>query len=136
MFFRQKSVRGSRVLQLVESYRNAEGQPRQRVLASLGDANIPHSQYKAIARAVERRLNREELMLPVELSVEAASWVVRIVRLAEQARSIPLKAGTTRLDGVLADRIRTDDVVGFGRHLVGLKAWDALGLSGILQRRE
>jgi len=135
MFFREKSVRGSRVLQLVASYRNAEGQPRQKVLASLGDANIPRSETKAIAKAVERRLHREELMLPVELSAEAASWVVRIARLAEQSQSIPLKAGTTRLDGVLADRIRTDDVVGFGPHLAGLKAWDALGLSGILERQ-
>ncbi|HKL23083.1 MAG TPA: IS1634 family transposase [Tichowtungia sp.] len=128
-------MRGSRVLQLVASYRNAEGQPRQKVLASLGDANIPRSETKAIAKAVERRLHREELMLPVELSAEAASWVVRIARLAEQSQSIPLKAGTTRLDGVLADRIRTDDVVGFGPHLAGLKAWDALGLSGILERQ-
>jgi len=120
---------------LVASYRNAEGQPRQKVLASLGDANIPRSETKAIAKAVERRLHREELMLPVELSAEAASWVVRIARLAEQSQSIPLKAGTTRLDGVLADRIRTDDVVGFGPHLAGLKAWDALGLSGILERQ-
>ena len=135
MFFREKSVRGSRVLQLVESYRNAEGKPRQRVLASLGDANIPRSEYKAIARAVERRLHREELMLPVELSVEAASWVVRIVRLAEQTRSIPLKAAKTQLDGVLADQIRTDDVVGFGPHLAGLSAWNALGLSGILKKQ-
>jgi transposase len=135
MFFREKSVRGSRVLQLVESYRNAEGQPRQRVLASLGDANIPRSEYKAIARAVERRLHREELMLPVELSVEAASWVVRIARLAEQTRSIPLKAAKTQLDGVLADQIRTDDVVGFGPHLAGLSAWNALGLSGILKQQ-
>lgn len=135
MFFREKSVRGSRVLQLVESYRNAEGQPRQRVLASLGDANIPRSEYKAIARAVERRLHREELILPVELSVEAASWVVRIARLAEQTRSIPLKAAKTQLDGVLADQIRTDDVVGFGPHLAGLSAWNALGLSGILKQQ-
>jgi len=128
-------VRGSRVLQLVESYRNAEGQPRQRVLASLGDANIPRSEYKAIARAVERRLHREELMLPIELSVEAASWVVRIARLAEQTRSIPLKASTTRLDGVLVDQVRTENVVGFGPHLAGLSAWNALGLSGILEQQ-
>ena len=135
MFFREKKVRGSRVLQLVESYRNAEGQPRQRVIASLGDANVPHTEYKAIARAVERRLRREELLLPVELSAEAASWVVQIARIAEETRSVPLKAGTTRLDGVLTDRIRTDDVVGFGPHLAGLGAWDALGLSNMLEEQ-
>jgi len=134
MFFRKKVNRGSRVLQLVESFRNAEGKPRQRVLASLGDADVPQNELKPIARAVELRLRREESLWPVELSAEAAAWVVRIVRIAEQTRAVPLKSGTTLLDGVIVDRIRTDDVAGFGPHLVGLGAWDALGLSAILKR--
>ncbi len=134
MFFREKVSRGSRVLQLVESFRNAEGKPRQRVLASLGDADVPQNELKPIARAVEQRLRREESLWPVELSAEAAAWVVRIVRIAEQTRAVPLKPGTTHLDGVVVDRIRTDDVAGFGPHLVGLGAWDALGLSSILKR--
>ncbi|MDF7801293.1 IS1634 family transposase [Pontiellaceae bacterium B1224] len=134
MFFRKKVSRGSRVLQLVESFRNAEGKPRQRVLASLGDADVPLGELKPIARAVELRLRREESLWPVGLSAEAAAWVVRIVRIAEQTRALPLKSGTTHLDGVVVDRIRTDDVAGFGPHLVGLGAWDALGLSSILKR--
>ena len=32
----------------------------------------------------------------------------------------------------MVERIRTDDVVGFGPHLVALKAWEALGVSTIL----
>jgi hypothetical protein len=36
------------VVQLVESFRNEEGKPRQRVLASLGDAAIPQTEFKAI----------------------------------------------------------------------------------------
>ena len=135
MFFREKVNRGTRVLQLVESYRNEEGKPRQRVVLSLGDAAVPEDEFKPIARAVELRLRREEPLFPVELSSEAASWVVRITRLADEARSVPLKPGTTRLDGVVFDRIRTDDVVGFGPHLVGLGAWNALGLSAILKQQ-
>ncbi|MFT5402410.1 MAG: hypothetical protein ACI9DF_001238, partial [Verrucomicrobiales bacterium] len=38
MYFRTKTIKGTPLLQLVESYRNAEGSPRQRVVASLGDA--------------------------------------------------------------------------------------------------
>lgn len=135
MFFREKIVRGSRVLQLVESYRNVEGQPRQRVLVSLGDAAVPEAEFKPIARAIELRLRREEPLLPVELSADAAAWVVRIVKRAEQARSVPLDPGTRLLDGVLIERIQTDGVVGFGPHLVGLEAWDALGFSAILKRQ-
>jgi transposase len=133
MFFREKTVRGSRVLQLVESYRNTEGKPRQRVLASLGNASIPQAERKVVARAVEQRLHREASLLPIELSPEAAAWVVRITKVAEQTRSIPLKHGTVRLDGVVVDRIRTDDVVGFGPHLAGIGAWDGLRLSEILK---
>ena len=34
MYFRTKTVKGTALVQLVESYRNAEGQPRQRVVAA------------------------------------------------------------------------------------------------------
>jgi len=46
---------------------------------------------------------------------------------------MPLKRGTVHLDGVVVDRIWTDEVVGFGPHLAGVGAWDALGLSAILE---
>jgi len=105
MFFRTKTVRGTPVLQLVESFRNPEGLPRQRVLASLGDASVPVDERGAIAKAVELRLRGEES---------------------------PLAPGTTRLDGVMVERIRTDNVVGFGPHVVALKAWEALGFPTIL----
>jgi len=135
MFLREKRIGGSRAVQLVESFRNQEGKPRQRVLASLGDASIPVAEFKAIARAVELRLRRQDSLFPVELSSEAAAWVVRIVKIAEQNRSVPLKSGTMHLDGVIVDRIQVDDVVGFGPHLIGLGAWNALGLSAILKEQ-
>ncbi len=39
---------------------------------------------------------------PGRLSADAAAWVVRIVKIAEQAKAVPLTPGTTRLNGVLA----------------------------------
>jgi transposase len=134
MFFRTKTVRGTAVLQLVESYRNAEGLPRQRVLASLGDASIPVEERGAIAKAVELRLRGEELLFPAKLSRVGAEWVARILKIVEQAKAVALAPGTTRLDGVLVDGIQTDDVVGFGPHLVALKAWEALGLPAVLRK--
>ena len=132
MFLREKTVRGTAVLQLVESYRNAEGLPRQRVLASLGNASVPVEERGVIAKAVELRLRGEESLFPARLSREGAEWVVRILKIAEQSRAVPLAPDTARLDGVVVERIRTDDVVGFGPHLVAMKAWGALGLSSIL----
>ena len=132
MFLRTKTVRGTAVLQLVESYRNPEGLPRQRVLASLGDASVPVEERGVIAKAVELRLRGEESLFPARLSRVGAEWVVRILKIAEQSKSIPLAPGITRLDGVIVERVRTDNVVGFGPHMVALKAWEALGLSAIL----
>jgi hypothetical protein len=56
MYFRTKSIKGSKLVQLVESYRNEEGQPRQRVVVSLGDAQLPEGEKRLIGRAVERQL--------------------------------------------------------------------------------
>ena len=120
------------MLQLVESYRNPEGLPRQRVLASLGDASVPVEERGAIAKSVELRLRGEESLFPARLSRVGAEWVVRILKIAEQSKSIPLAPGTTRLNGVIVERVRTDNVAGFGPHMVALKAWEALGLSAIL----
>ncbi len=44
VYFRTKTIKGTPLVQLVESYRNAEGQSRQRVVASLGDADIPEGE--------------------------------------------------------------------------------------------
>ena len=64
MFFRTKTVRGTPVLQRVESFRNPEGLPRQRVLASLGDASVPADERGAIAKAVELRSPRKRGQVP------------------------------------------------------------------------
>ena len=56
MYFRTKTIKGTPLLQLVESYRNPEGSPRQRVVASLGDTIIPEAEKASIAGAVTRRL--------------------------------------------------------------------------------
>jgi hypothetical protein len=56
MYFRTKTVKGTPLVQLVESYRNSQSQPRQRVIASLGDAPLPEDEKRAIAKAVESAL--------------------------------------------------------------------------------
>ena len=57
MFFREKNGRNGRVIQLVESYRNEEGQPRQRVVASLGDELLGY--HRQIEQAL--REGKQEL---------------------------------------------------------------------------
>ena len=75
MFFRLKQSPSGQCLQLLEAYRNARGEPRHRVVVSLGDSSLPVPERAAIARAVERKLRGEEELLPTPLSAEAQPWV-------------------------------------------------------------
>lgn len=132
MFFRTKKIKDSRILQLVESFRNSEGRPRQRVVVSLGDADLPTSLMPSILKAVENHLSAHSELLPEELSTEAADWVRRIVQLAGRSKSAhPVCADT--IDGVLIDQLQSENVVAYGPQIVALDAWEKLGLSPMLE---
>ena len=131
-FFRTKIIKGASLLQLVESYRNAEGQPRQRVVVSLGDARLPVGEQAAIARAVRGHLLGQSELLPEDLSEQAAGWVRRILQLASRSKSARPVCEKT-IDGVVADRVESENVVEFGPQLVALEAWGQLGLGPMLE---
>lgn len=133
MYFRTKTVKGTPLVQLVESYRNSESQPRQRVIASLGDASIPEDQKRGIAKAVELGLGGQSDWLESDLSEEATTWVARILQLARRSKGGNEKVESGRVDGVLLDKVQTQDVVQLGPQLVALKAWEALELTPLLE---
>ena len=133
MYFRTKIIKNTPLVQLVESFRNSEGQPRQRVVVSLGDAQVPAAEQKAISRAVEARLRGESDLFEEEISEEGAAWVTRIVKLAERSKAARPANKKATLDGVLVDQIETENVVGFGAELVALEAWNELGLTSVLE---
>lgn len=134
MFFRTKTVKGTPLVQLVESYRNVEGQPRQRVIASLGDATLPADEKRGIAKAVESALTgQSDWLESAALSHDASSWVARIVQLARGSKGGNAAVQAATADGVLLDEIETQDVVQLGPQLVAMKAWEALSLSAILE---
>ena len=131
MFFRTKIVKDTPLVQLVEAFRNAEGQPRQRVVASLGDAVIPEAEKRVIARAVEKRLGDQADLLDDSLSPEAAVWVDRILQVIGRSKSAR-PAQADKVDGVLVDGITTENVVQLGPQIVARAAWRELGLDRIL----
>ena len=93
MFLRTKITPTGSVLQLVESYRDAEQRPRQRIRASLGDASVPAELRTIIVRGVEARLSGQ-----VDLTLEATppeviAWIDRIVRQCD--RRVPAANPTT-----------------------------------------
>ena len=132
MFFRTKSIKGTPLVQLVESFRNAEGLPRQRVVASLGDVTIPEDQRRLIAKAVERQLCGNAELFEAGLTGEAAAWVTRITRIAGRSKSAT-NVPAAHVDGVMIDEIQTTNVVELGPQLVALQAWDELNLTSLLE---
>ena len=134
MYFRTKTVKGTPLVQLVESYRNSESQPRQRVIASLGDASLPEAEKRAIANAVQSALAGQSDWLETEaLSADASGWVARIVQLARNSKGGNEVVRAASVDGVLLDQIETQSVVQLGPQLVAMKAWEALALSSLLE---
>jgi hypothetical protein len=152
VYFRTKTIKGTPLVQLVESYRNSEGQPRQRVVASLGDAVLPESEKSQIAQAITRRLRGDSDWFEPTMSTEAAAWVTHILQLVGRSK-IACRTflgnradggkgkdggnggnGTNEVvDGVLLDRIETENVVQLGPQLVALKAWEELGFTPMLE---
>ena len=128
MYFRVKSIKGTPLLQLIESYRNEEGQPRQRVVASLGGSQLPKDEKTLIAKAVESQLKGEPELGSLMLSDDGIAWVDRIVRIASQSKGGSSKVKVEVVDGVLIDQIETENVVELGPELVAIKAWDELAL--------
>lgn len=132
MFFRQKKIKNTRQLQLVQSYRNEEGQPRQRIVASLGKMVIPEESRRIVARYVAQSLRGEQDLFSNEITSQEAEWVDYIVKISERTRSAKLNDSELKLDGVLADKVETSNVVEFGPQLVGMEAWRELGLTEAL----
>ncbi len=145
MFFRTKKSNTGKALQLLESYRNAEGKPRHRVVVSVGDVAIAAEERAIIAKAVESKLYGREEFLPSNYSKTVQDWVDLIVRRVDKQgrwrpRSLPkgasdgVRAVEEVIDGVIADKVEHADYVELGPELIGLTAWESLGMPQELRR--
>lgn len=153
VFFRKKSTLKGISWQFVRSYRNNAGLPRQRVLASLGSANLPLKELKPMAKAIERALLERASLFsdeidPIHLSSTAAYWVDRVYRqIARDDRFrypqfvSPSKAPKSssqnvipgKPESVLIDQIEhTHDAI-LGPLLVAKAAWEQLELTQCLR---
>ena len=134
MFFRLKQSPSGRVLQLLESYRNPEGQPRHRVVISLGDAALAQADWKTVAAAVSAELYGQKPLLPPEFSANAQQWIDSITRrVMREGRWLPLRPALNdpqaeSLDGVLVDQVTHGQSAVLGPVLLAKHAWEALGL--------
>ena len=138
MFFRRKNSPSGRVLQLLESYRNPQGQPRHRVVISLGDAPLAQTDWKAVAAAVAGQLYGQPPLVAANLSARAQQYVDSISRrVLREARWLPLRPAVAEphaecLDGVLVDQVTHSQSAVLGPVLVAHHAWQALALPAAL----
>jgi len=135
MFFRVKKSPSGQCLQLLESYRNAQGEPRHRVVVSLGDAQIGEPERLVIARLVEQRLYGHQELLPTQASTQALNWVDCILkRIDREGRWHPFAAtsqssgedGECVIENVLANKVTHTHTTPLGPSLVGWAAWQRL----------
>lgn len=134
MYFHRKKSKSGSCLQLLESYRPAGGgSPRHRVVASLGDADIAEEWFKPLSVLIAARLSGSPLLMEPDLPPEALAWVDRIVHDVERDGESSEPAGSVRrLDGVLLDRVEHSHSTVLGPLLVGLHAWEELGMDAVL----
>ena len=137
MFFRLKHSKSGQVLQLLESYRNQEGQPHQRVVVSLGDAALSRSDWRPLASAVQKRLYGIDDLLPPEHTRRQQNWIEMILRrIDEQGRWGALQplgrasqGPSTEVDGVLLEKLdHGESGLLLGPILLGLQGWKQLRL--------
>lgn len=133
MYFREKITPSGRVLQLIESYRNAQGSPRQRLVVSLGNPQLPQSLHSLVASGVENHIyGRVNLFSSTDQNVQR--WVDYVVRRIEARSASSGNVTETRVDGVLLGEIQHETVSELGPELVGLDAWKRLGFDECLSR--
>jgi len=142
MFFRQKKSPSGQCLQLLESYRNGQGQPRQHVVVSLGGLTIAQADRALIARLVEQRLHGQTQLQCLSDNAGALSLADSISKRVEREgrwRPVPVAAcpgpsegASATIDGVMLDLITHTHTTPVGPTLVGWQAWKRLGMPELL----
>ncbi|HPB30336.1 MAG TPA: IS1634 family transposase [Candidatus Sumerlaeota bacterium] len=137
MFFRIKISPSGKVLQLLEAFRNDQGQPRNRVVTSLGNADIPSSAKDLVAKAVENRLYGRQEFFNWQYDEPVQCWIDTIVRKVDlEGRWKPLGEATDDravINGVFIEEIAHENSTLLGPILLARHAWNQLKMDSCLE---
>ena len=136
MYFRLKNTKSTPVLQLVESFRNQEGQPRQRILISLGNISIPTELWHDLAQEIENRLHQTPSLFPPDSDL--MGWADLILGELEKSGKLAHVSPTPTEEFLAVDihKISHHDTTALGPCLAVKQAWDQLCFSQILQNMD
>jgi transposase len=134
MYFRLKKTPSGQVLQLIESYRTISGKPRQRVIISLGNAQIPRGIQSIIAKKIQNHLNGcIDLFSTEDTTADIKYWIDYVLRLISAKPNSTSNTTEVQVDGVLLDEVQHETVSELGPELVALEAWKSLGFDTCLK---
>lgn len=119
---------------LVETYRNAEGKVRQRVMLNLGaNFDIPSEQWKLLADRIEEILRGQETLAPPDETIEQAAKSIAD-RVVHRSAEIPkaVIAGAEEYCSVDVNSLTHHNVRLIGAEHVGLEAAKQLKIPELL----
>lgn len=151
MFFRIKKTPSGQVMQLIQSFRDKLGRARNRVVVSLGNANIPEDIRKRVAKAVENKLYNyyygETELFEEDYNRKEQHWIDMVIRHIDRKgswkpcgnestitdRQEEYSETVEVVDGVLIESIDHCTDTELGPQLVGISAWNELEMERFLK---
>ena len=131
MYFRLKKTKTTPVLQLVKSYRDQEERPRQKILLSLGNSDMPKKIWREVAEAVENHF--KEIFTLIKPSKQVAEWTEKIIKeLSKKEITTDPSSHQCRSITMNPSNITHSDTTELGPLLPVMKAWDSLDFPSIL----
>ena len=147
--YKQKNEKTGEVYikhKLVTSVRTEKG-PRQRVVMPLGTLTIPRIDWKRLAHALECRITGQQSLLQAHdadlerlalkiVSNNDLSKSLEILRgaMLEEQEALLKKPDRNRYVPIDLNSVKMKNMRGLGAEIICMKAWEILGLTGILKK--
>ena len=132
MYFRLKKTKSTPVLQLIKAYRDSEGRPRQKIILSLGNAQMREEIWKEVSEAIENHL--QGIQTFIQPSEEVSKWSETILK--ELQKTEKASQGTEKSVAITVnpEAITHSDTTELGPILPVMQAWEELGFPSILHK--
>ena len=144
MFIREVKTRKKRgtkgghytVHRLVESYRNENGDPRQRTIMHLGTIDLPENRWKELAFLLEQRYLGQQSFTSRSADLEQLADDLYARAEFAQAKPVAEQKAKDERDLVTVDlnSVRTGQSRSLGPELAIQTVWDDLGLADLLRQ--
>ncbi len=139
MFIREFKTKKKEVIyynhKLVESYRNAQNKPRQRIIMSLGDLkDLPKACWKELAFILEQKISGQETFVPSDPALLSLADSLYASADFHQKKVSSQALAAEQQDFVPVDlnSVQMAESRSIGAELVAREMWDRLELAPIL----